>query len=205
MKRGHILSAIVGGACFALPLCLMGPVTGTSTMVSLVIGVMGYGAGNLMFSDNKSEVTIGQNKESMDIVLSNAKKMNSSILNMINRVEDSNLKQDIREIYQSANKIILTVSKDHKKAKNVENFFTYYLPETLKLLNKYDEIENQRLGKNSEEFMKKTRNMVSKINIAFKEQLAHLYQEDMIDTNAEMKVFDSMIKSDGYGDNDFKI
>lgn len=131
--------------------------------------------------------------------------MNSAILNMINKVEDDKLKQDIREIYQTANKIINTVSKDNKKVRNVENFFTYYLPETLNLLMKYDEIENQRLGKASEEFMKKTRDMVSKIKDAFNQQLAHLYQEDIIDTNAEMKVFDSMIKSDGYGNSDFKL
>ncbi|MBO5397868.1 MAG: 5-bromo-4-chloroindolyl phosphate hydrolysis family protein [Clostridia bacterium] len=166
---------------------------------------MGFGAGNLMFSDSKSDITVGQNNENIQDVLNNAKKMNSAILNMINKVEDNNLKQDIREIYQTANKIILTVSKDNKKIRNVENFFTYYLPETLSLLKKYDEIENQRLGKSSEEFMKKTRDMISKIKEAFEKQLAHLYQEDIIDTNAEMKVFDAMIKSDGYGDKDFKL
>lgn len=173
--------------------------------VSLLFGVLGYGAGTLMFSDSKTNMTLGKNNENLVDVLNNAKKMNSAILNMINKVEDDVLKQDIRAIYQTANKIINTVSKDNKKVRNVENFFTYYLPETLNLLKKYDEIENQRLGKASEEFMKKTRDMVSKIKDSFNQQLAHLYQEDIIDTNAEMKVFDSMIKSDGYGDSDFKL
>ncbi len=201
MKKGYILSAIVGGACFAVPFCLE-----IATMpVSLLFGVLGYGAGTLMFSDSKTNMTIGNNNENLVDVLNNAKKMNSAILNMINKVEDDVLKQDIRAIYQTANKIINTVSKDNKKVRNVENFFTYYLPETLNLLKKYDEIENQRLGKASEEFMKKTRDMVSKIKDSFNQQLAHLYQEDIIDTNAEMKVFDSMIKSDGYGDSDFKL
>ena len=158
-----------------------------------------------MFSDSKTNMTICNNNENLVDVLYNAKKINSAILNMINKVEDDVLKQDIRAIYQTANKIINTVSKDNKKVRNVENFFTYYLPETLNLLKKYDEIENQRLGKASEEFMKKTRDMVSKIKDSFNQQLAHLYQEDIIDTNAEMKVFDSMIKSDGYGDSDFKL
>ncbi|MCX4303027.1 MAG: 5-bromo-4-chloroindolyl phosphate hydrolysis family protein [Clostridia bacterium] len=201
MKKGYILSAIVGGACFAVPFCLE-----IATMpVSLLFGVLGYGAGTLMFSDSKTNMTLGKNNENLVDVLNNAKKMNSAILNMINKVEDDVLKQDIRAIYQTANKIINTVSKDNKKVRNVENFFTYYLPETLNLLKKYDEIENQRLGKASEEFMKKTRDMVSKIKDSFNQQLAHLYQEDIIDTNAEMKVFDSMIKSDGYGDSDFKL
>ena len=54
--------------------------------------------------------------------------------------------------------------------------------------------------------MKQTQNMIEKINEAFKEQLSNLYQSDMVDTDAEMKVFDSMLKQDGYDvENDFKM
>ena len=54
--------------------------------------------------------------------------------------------------------------------------------------------------------MKSTKNMLKKINEAFKKQLSNLYQSDMIDTDAEMKVFEHMLKSDGYDiDNDFDI
>ena len=75
-------------------------------------------------------------------------------------------------------------------------------------MSKYDEIENQKLNtEDSKKFMESTQKMVKKINEAFKKQLSNLYQSDMIDTDAEMKVFDTMLKSDGYDvdDNDFKI
>ena len=82
MKKGYILSAIVGGACFAVPFCLE-----IATMpVSLLFGVLGYGAGTLMFSDSKTNMTLGKNNENLVDVLNNAKKMNSAILNMINKV-----------------------------------------------------------------------------------------------------------------------
>ena len=69
------------------------------------------------------------------------------------------------------------------------------------------EIENQRLTtEESKKFMDSTKKMVTKINDAFKKQLSNLYQSDMIDTDAEMKVFESMLQSDGFDqDNDFKI
>ena len=89
--------------------------------------------------------------------------------------------------------------------RNVKNFFTYYLPETLQLLKKYDAIENQKLGNASNDFMKKTQDIVVKINEAFKKQLEQIYQDDIIDTSADIKVFDAVIKSDGYGESDFKI
>ena len=82
------------------------------------------------------------------------------------------------------------------------------MPVTIKILQRYDEIENQKLNtEDSKKFMESTQKMVKKINEAFKKQLSNLYQSDMIDTDAEMKVFDTMLKSDGYDvdDNDFKI
>ena len=39
--------------------------------------------------------------------------------------------------------------------------------------------------------------MISNIEIAFDNQLNNLYNEEFIDTNAEIKVFEAMLKSDG--------
>lgn len=202
MKNGPIISGIIGAACFAVPYAALG----LSIPFSLLTGVLGFGAGALVFSDNKlKDISIDIENEDVNEILAKAKKMNSDIIGMVNRVEDSGLQTDIRAIYQTTSKIIDTVSKSPKKIKNVQNFFSFYLPETLKLLRKYDEIENQRLGKTGDEFMVKTRKMISKIKDSFNEQLAHLYQEDIIDTDADMKVFDSMMKSEGLDGNDFKL
>lgn len=208
MKNGPILSGIAGGICFAAPYVMLTTPLGVpaALSISILTGVLGFGAGTLVFSDSKvKEYTIDTEHEDIIQIISKAKKMNSEIMGMVNKVEDSGLQVDIRQIYQTSNKIINTVEKSPKKVKYVQTFFNYYLPETLKLLNKYDEIENQKLGKSGEEFMEKTRKMIAKIKNSFNEQLAHLYQEDMIDTDAEMKVFDSMMKSEGYDGNDFKL
>lgn len=69
MKKGYILSAIVGGACFAVPFYLE-----IAMPVSLLFGVLGYGAGTLMFSDSKTNMTIGNNNENLVDVLNNAKR-----------------------------------------------------------------------------------------------------------------------------------
>ena len=54
--------------------------------------------------------------------------------------------------------------------------------------------------------MVKTSSMLDKIEIAFQEQLNALFAADMLDANAEMKVFDTMLKSDGIsGESDFKL
>ena len=125
---------------------------------------------------------------------------------MVNKIEDAPLRQNIRDVSETIGKIIDTIEKNPKKYNKMNNFFEYYLPVTLNILNRYDEIENQRLNsEESKKFMTQTKNMMEKINDAFKNQLSNLYQSDIVDTDAEMKVFDSMLKADGYDtSNDFK-
>jgi len=142
----------------------------------------------------------------LEDTLKDAKNKNKQIIAMVNKIEDASLRKSIREVSETITKIVETIEKNPKKARKMNNFFEYYLPITLNILTKYDEIENQRLSsEESKKFMNQTKNMMEKINVAFKNQLSNLYQTDMVDTDAEMKVFESMMKADGYDTSgDFK-
>lgn len=172
---------------------------------SLVIGACAFGAGELVFKTTENKVE-GQTNENITEVLKEAKVKNEQIRDMISKVESISLQNNIKEINESVTKIIKTLEKDKSKYRKMNNFFDYYLPVTLNILKKYDEIENQRLtSEDGKNFMKQTENMIGKINNAFKNQLANLYQSDIVDTDAEMKVFETMLKADGYDtSNDFK-
>ena len=190
-----------GGAFFAVP--YLGLSIGL--LPSLAIGASAFGAGELILS--KTEKT-KQEKLNIYEALNEAKNTNTKIQKVVSQVEDSELAKNISEIHVTVSKIIETVEKKPDSYKKMNNFFNYYLPVTINILTKYDEIEIQKLNtEDSKKFMESTQKMVKKINEAFKKQLSNLYQSDMIDTDAEMKVFDTMLKSDGYDvdDNDFKI
>ena len=126
---------------------------------------------------------------------------------MSNKIDKPETVNEIKEISLSINKIITTIEKEPKKYKRMNNFFEYYLPTTLNIIKKYDEIENQSLTtQEGKEFMESSEKMISKINNSFKNQLSKLYQSDMIDTDAEMKVFNNMLNADGYNnENDLNI
>ena len=145
-------------------------------------------------------------QRTMNEVLKDAKSKNIQIKEMIQKVESVSLQNNIKEINESVTKIINTLEKNKSKFRKMNNFFDYYLPVTLSILKKYDEIENQRLNSDEgKKFMKQTEEMIEKINNAFKSQLSNLYQADIVDTDAEMKVFETMLKADGYDtSNDFK-
>ena len=170
---------------------------------SLAIGAAAFGAGELvLYKKDKQEI------KSLSLVetLKDARNKNKQIISMVNKIEDAELRQNIRDVSDTIAKIIDTIESNPKKQQKMNNFFEYYLPVTLNILKRYDEIENQRLvSDDSKKFMNQTKDMMGKINNAFKNQLSNLYQSDIVDTDAEMKVFDSMLKADGYDtSNDFK-
>ena len=85
------------------------------------------------------------------------------------------------------------------KNKTVTKFLDYYLPICVKIVDRYDDIENQSLtSKDSKKFMEDSKRIISDTNKAFKKILNSLYQSDILNADAEMKVYNSILKSDGY-------
>ena len=201
--KGQILSAVIGATFFAVPYLGFG----ISILPALGMGALAFGAGSLVFSENTSSNEVLEKEKSFYELLNDAKKQNAEIYSMINRVEKGTLQEDITEVHGLAKKIIDAVSKNPNKLNQAQSFFGYYLPVTVKILKKYDLIENQSLdNEEMKRFMISTENMIVKIKESFKMQLANLYQADMLDTDAEMKVFDSLLKAEGFSDiNDFNI
>lgn len=198
MKKGYIVSAIIGGTFFAIPYIGVG----MGIIPSAVVGVVAFGAGNLIFKDSsKKEINSSYAKENIYDILKQAKEQISELKRISLQIESGDLVNDIKEIINTSNKIIDTLSKKTEKLNQVYNFLNYYLPVTIKILTRYDEIENQRLTSNeSKRFMESIEKTIKKIRKAFNEQLTNLYQAEMIDTDAEIKVFESMLKTDGFLD-----
>lgn len=203
MKKGSIVSAILGGAFFAVPYLVIN----VPLIPAALIGIAAYGAGGLILSDKKQDTELIIGHENLYEILNEAKSKNTELKDMTRKLEDKDLIKNVQSIYDCSTKIVDTISKKPEKLKQANNFLNYYLPVTLKILKKYDEIENQRLtSKESKEFMENTREMMKKIKTAFEVQLSNLYQAEMLDTDAEIKVFETMLKTDGFTEmSDFEI
>lgn len=194
IKYKEAVSAVVGSAFFAIPyLALSFPL-----LPSALIGTSAFIAGELLLSsDEKNQIPT----ESVKKTLESAKNESKDIYNMRNKIEDEDLKKHIINISTSANKIISTIEKEPKNLRKIANFFDYYLPVTLSIIKRYDEIENQNLSSQEmKEFISSTKLMLKSADEAFNKILERLYQNDMINIDADMKVFNSMLKADGYDD-----
>ncbi|MGM9848299.1 MAG: 5-bromo-4-chloroindolyl phosphate hydrolysis family protein [Bacilli bacterium] len=200
MKHKDTISALIGSAFFAVPyLALSLPI-----LPSVLIGASAFVAGELILTKNKK--TLKEENFNLYKVLENAKKQNKRIIEAKSYINNYEIKAYLTSINESTSKIIKAIEKTPKKIKNIDNFFDYYLPITVKIINRYDEIENNDLSsKDSKKFMSSTINMLSSIDKAFKNILNNLYQKEIIDMSAEMKVFSSMLKADGFNENELEV
>ena len=201
MKNSEVVSAVVGGTFFAVPyLALSIPL-----LPSLAIGAAAFAAGELVFKTDVVQ-TLKESNVSLYETLELAKNQNKHILEMILKIENEDLRKDLNEINSTIAKIITTIEKNPEKVKKIMNFFDYYLPVTVKLVDRYDEIENQKINSEEEKnFNTTTEKTIKEINGVFKQFLNILYQSDMNDTNVEIKVLNSMLKADGLSKNELKV
>ena len=202
MKHKEIISAVVGSAFFAVPYLGLS----IALVPSLVIGCAAFGASELVFS-GKNEKDVFPTKEyTIQQKINIAKKQNKEILNLIPKVEKIETKKNLKEIHTTVTKILTVVEKNEKKGEKLDNFFDYYLPVFIKIVNRYDEIENQKLiSKEGKTFITKADEMIKETTTSFQTILSSLYQNDLIDADAEMKVFDLMLKADGLAEENLSM
>ena len=116
---------------------------------------------------------------------------------------DDKQKIDISSISLGDKEALNDAKEQVKKMNEVIYFLNYYLPVTLKILERYDEIENQKLNTDSaKKFMASVEEMVEKIKDAFEKQLSNIYQEEIVDRISSHFFFGvrSMLKTDGFVD-----
>ena len=133
--------------------------------------------------------------------------LNKMLASLSKRIEKVELQNDISDINKIIDKTLKTLKKKKSKIKNVHNFTTYYLPVTLEILIKYDEVENLKLGSSdSLEFMSTVEEKIKMIKGSFEKQLESLYTDDFDNVEAELNVLETMLKSEGYTDiDDFNL
>ena len=195
MKKKYIISGILGGGFFAASNLIIG----LSVLPSIVIAATSFIASAMIFKEDYDLDDLGeQNKNTYRKLLIDSNKDLESLKKLKHNISDYSINDNIENIIKTAEKIIKLLHKKPDKISSATKFLNYYLPITIKILERFDEIDEQKLtSKSSRDFLERTRKLTVKIENAFENQLNNLYNDELIDTNAEIKVFESVLKSDG--------
>ena len=201
MKNKEIVSGVVGASFFALGYLGMS----VALLPALAIGAGAYVASELVIKG--PEPAIDKVEEmSLKKRLEVARKQNKHISEMIDEVDSIDVSKDIKKINITANKILNTIEKNKINNKSSNKFLDYYLPVCVNIIDRYDEIENQGLtSKDSKKFMDNSIKMIEETSSAFEKILDSLYQNDIYNNEAEMKVYNQMLKSDGYNSKELEV
>lgn len=199
MKNKEIISAVLGSTFFAVPYLALS----IALPPSLAIGGAAFLASELVLSGVKTKPTLKETNKTLYEKIQEAKNNSKEIKKIVAKIDSIEIQNSLNEINDTINKILEEVERNPKKEKRLNNFFDYYLPVLVKITKRYDEIENTRLSSSDEKnFMEKAERIISDTNKAFKTILSSLYAKDIMDTDADMKVYELMMKADGFVEND---
>jgi len=110
---------------------------------------------------------------------------------------------ELSEIEKNLKKIQfhLNEKSDTPKTKKIEQlaqFFDYYMPTTVKILNSYRRIESQNLtGENAMETKKRVEESLPFVRKAFEKELDNMFSDEMIDITTDIDVLEAVLAKEG--------
>ncbi len=131
-------------------------------------------------------------------VIYQGKRAIADICRLNDEIPDERISAQIDLIERLTAQIFDCVRKNPKKLSQIRQFLNYYLPTTIKLMEQYVTLQNQSLKtENITEGMQKIEDLLDKVIIAFQRQLDALFEADVVDITADIRVMEQMMASEG--------
>ena len=131
-----------------------------------------------------------------ELAIREMKRLNDSI-------KDETISRQIDRLEEVSGKIFDCVKADPGKLPQIRKFMNYYLPTTLKRLGSYQRLSAQNVkGENITSTLFNIAGMMHTVADAFEKQLDSLYAEEAMDISADITVFETLLKQEGFVDED---
>ena len=131
-------------------------------------------------------------------VIYQGKRAIADIRRLNDEIPDERISAQIDLIERLTAQIFDCVRKNPKKLSQIRQFLNYYLPTTIKLMEQYVTLQNQSLKtENITEGMQKIEDLLDKVIGAFQRQLDALFESDVVDITADIRVMEQMMASEG--------
>lgn len=118
-----------------------------------------------------------------------------SIENSFKKIEDESVKEQVKSLKTTAEKIIAYLEEHPEKITQARQFIDYYQETASSLLSKYVELQNSQIGTQEVLRLKEnTSHALEKLNFAFEMQFQRLMKNEMLNMDAEIRLLDQTIK-----------
>ena len=137
-------------------------------------------------------------REDADEMLNRIDADRKRLLELDERIPDDALSAAIRRMEAACSGILAQLEKDPDKAPQVRRFTNHYLPDAVKILTLYADMEETGVsGENAEEVRRQVEANAAVIATAFENQLDSLYSAAALDLDADLEVLKGMLKGQG--------
>ena len=137
----------------------------------------------------------------LDALIRNGRESVAKLQQINDDIPDFKVSAQLKQIEILTATIIDQVEKKPDKRKEVRQFMDYYLPTTIKLLEKYVQMQNVGMkGENITSGMQQVEELLDKVIVAFQKQLDSLFERDVVDITADIQVMEQMMAAQGLTD-----
>lgn len=190
------MAAIVWPVCgFLLPLHKVWGIG-----VAAVISAAAYFAGRALcpLRVETREVAYATGNADADAVLNNISQQLEKLAAVNREIPDEALTNAMTRMERAGRSILVRVEQKPEQYKIVRRFANYYLPDSIKILETYAQLERQQVkGENADRLRADVRANTATIAGAFEKQLDSLYADTALDISTDLEVLQSILQGQG--------
>lgn len=144
----------------------------------------------------RKQVPYATGSEDVDTMLSGISANLDKLHALNDAIPDPELSAAMTRMDKAGRSIAAAVEQAPDKARSIDRFARYYLPEVIKLMTTYANMEKNGVkGGNADQILTELRRNAATTAKAFENQLDALYSAEAMDISTDIEVLDGILKS----------
>ena len=144
----------------------------------------------------RKQVPYATGSEDVDTMLSGISTNLDKLHALNDAIPDPELSAAMTRMEKAGRSIAAAVERAPDKARSIDRFARYYLPEVIKLMTTYANMEKNGVkGGNADQILTELRRNAATTAKAFENQLDALYSAEAMDISTDIEVLDGILKS----------
>lgn len=170
----------------------------SNLLIIVGLSLAAYGLGTKFCPTRviRKQVPYATGSEDVDAMLSGISANLDKIHALNDAIPDPELSAAMTRMEKAGRSIAAAVEQAPDKARSIDRFARYYLPEVIKLMTTYANMEKNGVkGGNADQILNELRRNAATTAKAFENQLDALYSAEAMDISTDIEVLDGILKS----------
>ena len=170
----------------------------SNLLIIIGLSLAAYGLGTKFCPTRviRKQVPYATGSEDVDAMLSGISANLDKLHALNDAIPDPELSAAMTRMEKAGRSIAAAVEQTPDKARSIDRFARYYLPEVIKLMTTYANMEKNGVkGGNADQILTELRRNAATTAKAFENQLDALYSAEAMDISTDIEVLDGILKS----------